>query len=336
MQIEISIGLLGLTNMDELNESFMARFSFWMGWYDHRLTFRNLKKVTNMNLVDDDTVKRLWIPPLTVSSATAGTRMMTYDDTASVMVDYDDDPDVAGLDILHETFKSSGSKIAIYYTNAFDMEQRCHFDLEDYPFDTQRCAINISFASFSMGMVLRFDTKQVIYSGPTTLNQFKIVEFKAGLCDWNTTVSAQIVLKRLINIHIMQTFFPTICLMSISIMTLYINPEHFKVTVMVSLTIMLVTYTLHQNVSNSLPKTGTVKLIDTWLMVGLILPFVVFMILVLNEIIGEQKVNDISAKRKSIGIKPRIFKWTRTLITIFTFLFIIGFLGSAFITYYNQ
>jgi hypothetical protein len=47
---------------------------------------------------------------------------------------------------------------------------------------------------------------------------------------------------------------------------------------MVSLTAMLVMYTLYQSISGSLPQTAYLKMIDAWLLFGLIMPFVVFLV----------------------------------------------------------
>ena len=65
--------------------------------------------------------------------------------------------------------------------------------------------------------------------------------------------------------------------------TLYFNKEHFKTNVPVTITTMLVMYTLYMAVSNKLPPTSYIKLIDIWLIFGLILPFTVFFLHVLIE-----------------------------------------------------
>ena len=73
------------------------------------------------------------------------------------------------------------------------------------------------------------------------------------------------------------------CLMVICQATLYFNKEHFKTNVPVTITTMLVMYTLYMAVSNKLPPTSYIKLIDIWLIFGLILPFTVFFLHVLIE-----------------------------------------------------
>jgi len=65
--------------------------------------------------------------------------------------------------------------------------------------------------------------------------------------------------------------------------TLYFNKEHFKTNVPVTITTMLVMYTLYMAVSNKLPPTSYIKMIDIWLIFGLTLPFTVFFFHVLIE-----------------------------------------------------
>ena len=43
---------------------------------------------------------------------------------------------------------------------------------------------------------------------------------------------------------------------------------------------MLVMQTLHENISNGLPKTAYIKLVDWWLIYGIVVPFLVFLVLV--------------------------------------------------------
>ena len=50
-----------------------------------------------------------------------------------------------------------------------------------------------------------------------------------------------------------------------------------------AITSMLVMYTLNQSVSSKLPATAYMKLIDVWLLFGLLLPFVIIILLILIE-----------------------------------------------------
>ena len=71
---------------------------------------------------------------------------------------------------------------------------------------------------------------------------------------------------------------------------LFVDYSHFEVTIMVALTSMLVTYTLYQSISVYLPHTSYMKMIDVWLLGGLIFPFFIIIILIImNSLIKKEK-----------------------------------------------
>ena len=90
-------------------------------------------------------------------------------------------------------------------------------------------------------------------------------------------------LRRKLSSHIFSTYIPTLCLISISGFTLYIDYSHFEATIMVALTAMLVIYTLHQGISTNLPQTSYMKMIDIWLFGGLVVPFAIIGILIVSD-----------------------------------------------------
>ena len=62
--------------------------------------------------------------------------------------------------------------------------------------------------------------------------------------------------------------------------------EHFDAAIMVHLTTMLVMYTLYASISDNVPNTAYLKSIDIWLLHGLILPFITFVIVVLAKLLN--------------------------------------------------
>ena len=73
---------------------------------------------------------------------------------------------------------------------------------------------------------------------------------------------------------ILTTFVPTVLLNMISYSTNYFKAFFFEAIVTVNLTAMLVLTTLFINVSNSLPPTSYLKMIDVYLIFSLLIPFV--------------------------------------------------------------
>jgi hypothetical protein len=84
--------------------------------------------------------------------------------------------------------------------------------------------------------------------------------------------------RRIINYHLANTYLPTMSLLAIAELTLFFGESKQDIGVSLSLTILLVMYTFYQSISNSIPKTAYLKLMDYWLIFCLLVPFLVFLI----------------------------------------------------------
>ena len=84
----------------------------------------------------------------------------------------------------------------------------------------------------------------------------------------------EIIMKRKIINELLTTYLPTIFILCIVYATNFFKPFFFEAVVTVNLTSQLVLTTLFISVSNSLPPTAYVKLIDVWLIFSQLIPFV--------------------------------------------------------------
>lgn len=332
LEINLGLHLLAISQLDEVEESFTSRFQLYVSWKDYRLSYQNLVKNKLENVLDDKIARRLWIPPLMISSAKGNAPFIANDKSVTMAINQLSKPETKGLEAVHEAFYFSGRKNDIFYMNMFDVEQICQFDLTDYPFDTQSCPINISIAAiFEKKLNLQYDKEWIKNKIKGGLNQFSITGLEGILDKDNKTLSIVIKMKRQISYIAVSVFFPTICLFIIATLTLYIDPCHFEATIMVSLTTMLVTYTLYQSISDSLPKTGTIKLIDIWLVAGMILPFMVFLLLVIVEIMPDKlRPGCQFLPGKSTNLKEKVLRMAQVIVTLGVTLFIFGFLFNAY------
>lgn len=156
-------------------------------------------------------------------------------------------------------------------------------------------------------------------------------------------------LRRIYYYHLATTYLPSMCLLVVAEITLMIGDEYFDTTIMVSLTAMLVMYTLYQSVSGSLPQTAYLKSIDVWLIFGLIMPFLVFLYLVYVNLASNSKTLDILQVQSRTGagnftrndnrVKQRkqakiSFKKVKTVIPLATLAFILIYWSYSLISYY--
>jgi hypothetical protein len=122
-------------------------------------------------------------------------------------------------------------------------------------------------------------------------------------------------------------------------MTLFFKKQDLDFAIGLTMTIMLVMYTMYQSISQSLPQTAYLKFIDVWLIFCLMVPFFVFVVQVFlkMEIFNANKVEEKNAPR--LGMIKRyndnIKKICLTLVPLATVLFVCFYFAFAFNVYSN-
>ena len=90
-------------------------------------------------------------------------------------------------------------------------------------------------------------------------------------------------MKRKILSEMMTTYFPSLLLMMITYATTFFKPFFFEAALSVNLTTMLVMTTIFMSKMESLPPTSDIKMIDIWLILCQIYPFVEVVLLTAME-----------------------------------------------------
>ena len=301
IKINVSIYLMNI-NKIQLPKIFDAKFKLRLTWIDYRLEYHNLHHTGN--LIEIETQEKLWIPPLRFSNTKdnkwlkndAKTTMNIVKGARYNIVDVDN-PIPHDLTELHEGNVFIGSENIVKYSREYQMEFQCHYNLRNYPFDKQKCTIDLQVPRLlHVYMDLKANTTE--NWGSTELAQFVITDIDIHSINNKTLVQCIIHMKRIPLYHIATIYLPTLCIIFMALITLYIDQSHFEATVMVALTCMLVMHTLFQSISESMPTTTYLTLLDIWLMFCLVLPFVVFTIEVVWELMDQKiKSNAISARK---------------------------------------
>merc|ERR1712110_1327563 len=115
---------------------------------------------------------------------------------------------------------------------------------------------------------------------------FRLVDWKLGdkRFDENKKgISMVVVMKRKITSEMMTTYFPSLLLTAITFATTFFKPFFFETALSVNLTTMLVMTTIFMSKMESLPPTSDIKMIDIWLILCQIYPFVEVVLLTAME-----------------------------------------------------
>ena len=117
-----------------------------------------------------------------------------------------------------------------------------------------------------------------------TLNKYIVTNFSTEVN--YESFNLVITLDRLSGPFWLSLFIPSICLILAAEVALFIDHSHFEAMIMVALTSNLVMYTLYSSIQAQLPENSSLKLIDIWLLHGLLMPMIVFVTLAANELIN--------------------------------------------------
>ena len=95
-------------------------------------------------------------------------------------------------------------------------------------------------------------------------------------------------MQRKILSEMMTTYFPSLLLMMITYATTFFKPFFFEAALSVNLTTMLVMTTIFISKMESLPNTSDIKMIDCWLILCQLVPFVEVVLLTVMEYLREE------------------------------------------------
>ena len=337
--VYIMLAIQNVYAIHELESDYTVRVQVSLLWFDSRITFKNLKPGITENLLDKHDIEKIWLPEVVFANSNDKQRVKAgHGNDWTMAIGRTGTSKTNSLNDIDEDYLYSGAENKILLLTSTQVKLHCKFNLGMYPFDTQRCQIEIEvpyeyFEQF----------KLKLYEDPTVINldvaqyEFIGIEYNKTKAETNK-VTITVKLRRIPTYHLTNTYIPTFCLIIITELTLFIDVSHFEATIMVALTAMLVMYTLYQSLSDSLPQTAYLKMIDIWLFSGLILPFIIICILiVLDSLVLDEKKQGSSLRNNSKRWSSKAIKKAMQIcIPTLTIILCLLYLIVAFYNYCNQ
>ena len=117
----------------------------------------------------------------------------------------------------------------------------------------------------------------LIMSQPVGMSIFRLTDWKLDykwVGEKKQGISMVVVMKRKVISELMTTYFPSLLLTAITFATTFFKPFFFEAALSVNLTTMLVMTTIFISKMESLPPTSDIKMIDIWLILCQLVPFV--------------------------------------------------------------
>ena len=272
--VNVSMDIISLLKFKEVDMEFVLKYQIKKEWFDTRLTYWNLKERRYANALSSEEKESIWLPILTFTN-TENNEVTAGDIDSEVTVTRASEFIRSEANILDEINIFNGGENKLTYERVYTKIFRCDYQLQLYPFDTQRCFVDISTKKLDKyGVIIH--PYEIEMSGATVLTQYIVTYWSfdyANNTDHSAGLRVTLVLKRRIMNELLTSYLPTILILIIVYATNYFKDFFFEAVVSVNLTSLLVLTTLFISVSGSLPKTSYVKLIDVWLIFAQLIPF---------------------------------------------------------------
>lgn len=291
VQVNISSEVIDILGINEVDQSFEVKFRLLLSWYDSRLIFHNLKKNRMSNKPTYEETEKLWIPNL-IFDNTKNNDVIELDTIAKMTISREGDLELSDETVVDEIDIFKGSENKITFDRVFTKTLQCIYKLQLYPFDTQECTVNLEVGKYERKIMMILP-KVIEMKSNTLLSQYFITGWaleykkKSKLSLYSTFFSLffllgrksdgvhiKIILKRRINNAVLTIYLPTFLILIIVYATNFFKDFFFEAVVTVNLTSLLVLTNLFISVSQSLPPTAYVKMVDVWLIFAQMVPFV--------------------------------------------------------------
>ena len=273
-KITVSIDLMSILEISEVDSSIEFQFQIYLTWLDPRLTFQNLKDEQFLNTISSLDEEKIWIPQVVFFNNPSKLESAN-DEQAFVTISRNGEKTESPPTVLRNVHSYQGSENSLTVSRFYSLPFICDFKMNMYPFDTQICKIQLATTGNSDNFV-ELDNAVLQYLGPVDLTQYFVKEWSFKKNEIGNNVHGleiSIILGRRILSEVLTTYLPTILICVVSFSTNYFKPFFFEAIVTVNLTSLLVLTTLFISVSNALPKTSYIKMIDVWLLFSLCIPF---------------------------------------------------------------
>ncbi|XP_042204130.1 uncharacterized protein LOC121853820 [Homarus americanus] len=275
-----SVNITRITHVDNIRMTIGVEFLISLTWRDDRLTFRNLKP-RKETIIPKADLKHIWRPQYRVTPL-EGSQVRLLNDFA--VVPSANNATIPDFNTVNRDLGYPGADNDIVSSEKYTAVLTCNFDLYVYPFDIQVCSINIDIArEYEETVVFSVEKRRAFFTGSEDLSQYKVKNIAIDPRSGKNKMTVNFELHRLQGVIWLSTFVPSVMLLMVSWATLFIRMELLNVRAVMSLTTLLVLYTLTTNLSRTMPNTAAIKLIDVWFFFIILLIFVNIMVHIFIE-----------------------------------------------------
>ena len=140
-QVEISIMLLKIVSMNEVQNTINFQFGISLQWKENRATYYNLKDETSLNALTDAEISTLWLPYVVYANTDmkeavelkfGGNNWRTI-----LTIIREGNFTSSNVEVLDEIEIFAGAENRLTLSQSYTKSFQCIYNLKSYPFDTQ-------------------------------------------------------------------------------------------------------------------------------------------------------------------------------------------------------
>ena len=309
LEVILSVDIQNILDIQEVQKILSLKLNLEESWKDARLQYYNLKEDEELNTLMFSEKQQIWVPRILFSN-TREDFTSKNDKQAFAKVIRSKNGSLLSLEKNEDILEYKGAENEVKINRIYEVDFICDYNMRFYPFDIQVCTLDLIIDGNTAKFIDLLPGK-LVYSGGTDLAQYYVMSYDIYSMDikGKSGVQVSITLGRRLLGTILTVYVPTVLLNIIGHSTNYFKDFFFEAVVTINLTCMLVLVTLFISVSDSLPKTSYIKMVDFWLVFNLILPFVEVLLHTYMESLNEDDITKLKKDPETEQVYLPLFKF---------------------------
>ncbi|KAH7645589.1 gamma-aminobutyric acid receptor subunit beta-like isoform x2 [Dermatophagoides farinae] len=252
VQVGVSMHIIGISSVSEVQMDFTSDFYFRQLWKDNRLAFTPVGEIDKL-VVGAEVAQKIWVP----DTFFANEKVASFHSATTP-----------------NTFLRISSSGEVYRSIRLTVTASCPMNLQYFPMDSQLCTIEIESYGYSMADIVYIWSKgkeSIGMSKGLELPQFKVVGYRQSmkietLSTGNySRLVCEIQFERSMGYYLIQIYIPASLIVIISWVSFWLHRNATPARVALGVTTVLTMTTLMSSTNAALPKISYIKSIDVFL-----------------------------------------------------------------------
>ncbi|CAG7832574.1 unnamed protein product [Allacma fusca] len=287
IRVEVSLIIFNIRDINEQNQDFNLEINFRMYWEDKRLNNTVPPEGSNFVVLNPKLLPKIWTPDITIDNVKSLSQPVLVSNPSSLRI-----------------YRGS----IVRYSARLTVKMACNMDFQYYPADTQRCKICLRSFDFNvknLELTWHTETEAVrIAKDFVVLSSYDVKV--AGIDNYpeavgrkralSWVVTFDMLFKRNLNYHMLQTFFPSIIFVVISWLSFLVPVATVSARMTLCMSTLLTLTTMFAVVRQNTPNESYAKALDVWMLACMFFVFITLVeyafLLKLNSIKVKMKKND--------------------------------------------